>query len=120
MQIFSNKNNVLCFLFRFHSLLFRMGPRTTRDQGRGGGGGGGNFFRPEESHEVVDTWDNTIGTTAVKEKKFDGEYFSNQRNSFQIHPFPYKIQLLQNKLVFHTVFTPGFTELNLCCKKICL
>lgn len=61
-----------------------MGPRTTRDQGRsggsgggggrdGGGGGGGNFFRPEESHEVVDTWDNTIGTTAVKEKKFDGE-----------------------------------------------
>lgn len=49
-------------------MCFRMGPRSTRDQNRN------NFFRPEENHEVVDTWDNTIASSVVDQNKSDGNY----------------------------------------------
>lgn len=43
-----------------------MGTRSTRDQNRT------NFFRPEETHETVDTWDNTIASSVVEQNKSDG------------------------------------------------
>lgn len=52
--------------FQFH-LFSRLGPRGPgpRDPTRG------NYFRSQEPHEIVDTWDNTIATNAVEQNKSD-------------------------------------------------
>lgn len=46
----------------------RLGPRSgNRDQPRD------NFYRPEESAQEVDTWDNTIASSSVDQNKDGGE-----------------------------------------------
>lgn len=49
-------------------LTRRLGPRTgNRDQPRD------NFYRPEESAQEVDTWDNTIASSTADQGKDGGK-----------------------------------------------
>lgn len=65
--IFSSIFIIICISRTpFHSFS-RLGSRGvgSRDQNRG------NYFRSQEPHETVDTWDNTIATNAVEQNKSD-------------------------------------------------